>query len=162
MVLIPAIIPAITGRPPEMLGANETNSELERLQERVACAAQYGEVLFMDQRQLLTFGHMGDLELLPEYEKKYVMNQALSSNADYFDIFASRLAAGNYSMIITERQALRYKLLEEDRLGDSLVEENNAWVRWVTIPLLQYYESISNRPGTGIEVFVPIERNFDC
>ncbi len=65
-------------------------------------------------------------------------------------------------MIVTERQALRYKLLEEDHLGDSLVEENNAWVEWVTTPLLKYYESIVNRPSIGIEIFLPIDRDFDC
>jgi len=162
IVFIPAFTPALTGRPPEKMNAAEAQIELERVQERVACAAQYGQVLFMDQRQLLTFGHMGNIELVSEYEKKFVMNQALSNNAAYFRDFESDLAKGKYAMIVTERQALRYKLLDEDHLGDSLVEENNAWVEWVTVPLLEYYESISNRRGTGIEIFVPIERDFDC
>jgi hypothetical protein len=162
IVFIPAILPTLNGRPPEKLDAVASKDELERLQERVACAAQYGEVLFMDQRQLLTFGHVGDIPLAVEYEKKYVMNQALADNADYFAIFRSRLALGKYSMIVTERQSLRFKILEEDRLGDSLVEENNAWVEWVTTPLLDYYESIAKRRDAGIEIFLPIDRDFDC
>jgi len=162
IILIPALVPALTGRPPEKMPAAEAQIELEKVQERVACASQYGEVLFMDQRQLLTFGHMGNIPLVTDYEKKYVMNQALSNNEEYFQDFEMDLANGVFAMIVTERQALRYKLLNEDHLGDSLVEENNAWVRWVTIPLLQHYESISNRRGSGIEIFVPIERDFDC
>jgi hypothetical protein len=65
-------------------------------------------------------------------------------------------------MIVTERQALRYKLPGIDQLGDSLIEENNAWVKWVTSPLLDYYESVVNRRDIGVEIFVPIERDFDC
>ena len=162
LVLIPAISPALTGQAPEKMDAAAAQFELERVQAHVACASQFGQVLFMDQRQLLTFGHMGNVVLAPEYEKKYVMNQALSNNAEYFQNFENDLANGKYAMIVTERQALRYKLLDEDHLGDSLVEENNAWVKWVTVPLLKYYESISNRRGTGVEIFVPIERDFDC
>ena len=39
-----------------------------------------GEVLFMDQRQLLTFGYITDVPLVPDYEKKVMMNEALSGN----------------------------------------------------------------------------------
>ena len=162
IILVPAIVPALGGQPPEKLDALQAEQELARLQERVACAAQHGEVLFMDQRQLLTFGHMGDIALAPEYEKKYVMNQALADNSDFFNLFRIDLASKEYAMIVTERQSLRYKVLEEDRLGDNLIEENNAWVKWVTTPLLEYYESTWNRRGIGIELFVPIDRDFDC
>ncbi|MQC26244.1 MAG: hypothetical protein DWG76_02190 [Chloroflexi bacterium] len=162
MVLIPAFWPIVAGRPPERLDPAQTQWELERLQERVACAAQHGDVLLMDQRQLLTFGELGDLPLVVEYEKKYVMNQALSDNEAYFDQFRTDLEAGRFAMILTERQALRYKYSDADQLGDSLIEENNAWVRWVTVPLLDYYESVANRREAAIQLFVPIDRDFDC
>jgi hypothetical protein len=162
MLMLPIVSPAITGTPPEKVGGALASRELERIQARVACAAEYGDVLFMDQRQLITFGHMGDIALIDEYEKKYVMNQALSDNAGYFEIFRQDLAAQRFVMIVTERQALRYKLPGIDQLGDSLIEENNAWVKWVTSPLLDYYESVVNRRDIGVEIFVPIERDFDC
>ncbi len=162
MLFFPTLLPVLNGRPPEKVSGQAAAIELQRIEERVMCAAQYGDVLFMDQRQLLTFGHMGDLPLIDEYEKKYVMNQALSGNEGYFEQFREDLASGRFVMIVTERQALRFKLLGEDQLGDSLVEENNAWVQWVTMPLLEYYESIVNRKDIGIEIFVPIERDFDC
>ncbi len=47
-------------------------------------------------------------------------------------------------------------------MGDSLVEENNAWVEWVTLPLLKYYESAADRKDLSLEIFVPIDRDFDC
>jgi hypothetical protein len=162
MIFIPSFLPIVSGRPPEMLPPAQTTLELARLRERVACAAQYGEVLLMDQRQLLTFGELGDLPLIVEYEKKYVMNQALSDNAAYFEQFEQDLASGRFAMILTERQALRYKYSDADQLGDSLIEENNAWVRWVTTPLLEYYESAANRRDVSIHLFLPIDRDFDC
>ncbi len=116
----------------------------------------------MDQRQLLTFGQLGDLPLVQEYEKKRVMNKALSSDAAFFEQFRNDLASGRYSLIISERIATNYKYLDEDRVGDSLVEENNAWVKWVTVPLLEYYESVVERRGPAVELFLPIDRDFDC
>lgn len=162
MLLLPALTPLFTGRPPEKVSAALAARELEKVQDSVMCAAQRGQVLFMDQRQLITFGHMGDIPLIDEYEKKYVMNQALSNNAAYFEQFRADLASGRFAMIVTERQALRFKLPGEDQLGDSLFEENNAWVQWVTTPLFEHYESIINRRVTGVEIFVPIGQDLDC
>lgn len=162
MVFIPAFMPMIEGRPLELPAPERTEFVLERIQSYVACARQYGEVLFMDQRQLLTFGHMGDLPLVVEYEKKYVMDQALSSNDAYFDQFQQDLASGRFSLIVTEREAVLYKDPELETIGDSLVEENNAWVTYVTIPLLTYYESVADYKDVAVELFLPIERSFDC
>jgi hypothetical protein len=46
-----------------------------------------GRVLFMDQRQLLTFGYVEDVPLVPEYEKKVLMNAAMGADANYFAPF---------------------------------------------------------------------------
>ena len=162
IVFIPAFQPIMNGKPLDIMGSDEAAMELERIQQRVSCAAPHGDILLMDQRQLLTFGFLGDLLLVPEYEKKLVMNKALSSDEAFFDQFREDLESGRYSMIISERVATSFKYLDEDRVGDSLVEENNAWVQWVTTPLLENYESIVNRRGPSIELFIPIERDFDC
>jgi hypothetical protein len=135
---------------------------LQRIQDKVMCARQFGEVLFMDQRQLLTFGLMGDLPLVVDYEKKFVMNQALSENAAYFEKLREDLADGRFSLIVGEREALFYKEPDLESMGDSLIEENNAWVTWVTIPLLHYYESVGEFKDVAVELFMPIERDFDC
>jgi hypothetical protein len=105
---------------------------------------------------------MGDLPLVVEYEKKYVMNQALSEDEEYFEKFREDLASGRYSLIVSEREAIRYKEADLASLGDSLIEENNAWVSWVTIPLLRYYESVGEFKDVAVELFMAIERDFDC
>src|SRR5690606_32671219 len=80
MVFIPALLPLTSGRPLVLPDAERTAFVLERIQGQVACARQYGEVLLMDQRQLLTFGHLADLPLVVEYEKKFVMDKALEGD----------------------------------------------------------------------------------
>ena len=135
LVFIPAFLPMIGGRPLELPSAERTQYVLQQIQTDVACARQYGEVLFMDQRQLLTFGQMGDLPLVVDYEKKYVMDKALAGDEAYFEQFRQDLASGRFSMIVTERQAILYKEPGLDSIGDSLDEENNAWVTWVATPL---------------------------
>lgn len=162
MILIPAFTPMAAGKPLVLPMAERTQFVLERIQDKVACARQQGEVLFMDQRQLITFGQMGDLPLVVDYEKKFVMDQALAGNEAYFEEFRADLAAGRFALIVSEREGTLYKDLDQESVGDSLVEENNAWVRWVSTPLLQYYESVGNFKDAAVELFMPIERNFDC
>jgi hypothetical protein len=162
IVMIPAFAPFIKGRPLEIPSHERTMYVLERIQDMVACSRQFGEVLFMDQRQLITFGHVGDLPLVVEYEKKYVMDQALAGNAQYFEDFRRDLASGRFSLIVSEREAILFKRPDIDSIGDSLNEENNAWVTWVTTPLLQHYESAGDFKDAAIELFVPIGHTYDC
>lgn len=162
IVLIPAFLPMVEGRPLGLPSEERTQFVLQRIQSFVTCARQHGEVLFMDQRQLITFGYMGDLPLVVEYEKKFVMDQALAENASYFEQFHTDLAGGRFSLIVTEREAILYKDESLETIGDSLVEENNAWVRWVTTPLLANYESVGDYKDAAVELFMPIERDFVC
>jgi hypothetical protein len=162
MVIIPAFTPMVEGKPLDLPDEERTEFVLQRIQSFVACARQHGEMLFMDQRQLITFGHMGDLPLVDEYEKKFVMDKALEGNEIYFQQFQEDLASGRFSLIVTEREAILYKEADVHTIGDSLIEENNAWVRWVTTPLLQHYESVADYKDVAVEMFMPIGRDFDC
>lgn len=162
IIIIPAFLPLIGGKPLELPSAERTKFVLTRIQSMVACARQYGEVLFMDQRQLITFGYMGDLPMVVDYEKKYVMDKALIGDEAYFDEFREDLASGRFSLIVSEREAILYKEPDIESVGDSLNEENNAWVKWVTIPLLQYYESVADFKDTAVELFMPMDRSYVC
>ncbi len=162
LILIPAFMPMVKGKPLDLPGPERATFVMSRIQAFVECAREYGEVLFMDQRQLITFGHVGDLPLVDEYEKKYVMDKALAGDEQYFSQFYEDLSAGRFSLIVSEREAVLYKENDVDSIGDSLIEENNAWVNWVSIPLLGNYESVADYKDAAIELFMPIERSFDC
>ncbi len=73
-------IKPVTPPSPELV-----NEALNVLTSSVADASQKGEVLFVDQRQIITFGHVGDLPLVTEYEKKVIMNAAMANDQAYFD-----------------------------------------------------------------------------
>ena len=135
-----------------------TDSALEKIRAEVALArSNDGEVLFMDQRQLLTFGYITDVPLIPEYEKKILMNQALGSNANYFQPFYDDLAKHRFALIISE--LLRTPVKDSSfQFG----EENNAWVKWVSNPILCYYEEKITLKKVGVQLLVPKSGQVDC
>ena len=143
----------------EMYPSNGTiDFSLAAVREEVALAqSQGGEVLFMDQRQLLTFGYISDVILVPEYEKKMLMNEALSGNLNYFEPFYADLAAHRFSLIVSE--PLRTPIKDSSyQFG----EENNAWVEWVANPILCYYEEKIILKEVGVQLLVPRSEQTDC
>lgn len=145
---------SIPVRIPPAARAQET---LSYIQEQVANATTEGEVLFMDQRQLLTFGEVPAIPLVVEYEKKYLMDQALSAEAEYFAGFHRDLAQTRFALIISEPLKVVYRG-EEHHFGD----ENDAWVRWVAEPVLCYYEPIKTFKEVKVQVLVPREVPENC
>ncbi|HEY2982273.1 MAG TPA: hypothetical protein VGJ22_13895 [Anaerolineales bacterium] len=130
---------------------------LEAIRAEVASASQRGEVLFMDQRQLLTFGYVRGVPFIPEYEKKYMMDQALSSNAEYFLPYYQDLARKRFSLIVTEPLKVNLK-------GSNGVfpDENDLWVTWVSAPTLCFYEPIMTSKEVGVQLLAPREDPTGC
>jgi hypothetical protein len=141
------------GEPYNVPGQYFVESSLEKLNTEVQQAKLQGEVLFLDQRQLLTFGYIKDVPLVAEYEKKLVMDQALSGNQAYFDGFYKDLQNHRFSMIVTE--PIRKSMADEDTRNFG--EENNAWVYWVSRPLLKYYKAKVTYDEVGVQLLVPRE-----
>jgi hypothetical protein len=135
----------------------DTQKALKDVQKAVATAAPNGEILFMDQRQLLTFGYIKDVPLIPEYDKKVLIDYAMGANAAYFDGFYDDLVAQRFALIVTS--PLNRRLDKED---GNFGEENNAWVKWVTKPLLCYYEPLDILKKVDVELLVPRKGILDC
>ncbi|HNN12363.1 MAG TPA: hypothetical protein PKL78_02315 [Anaerolineales bacterium] len=130
---------------------------LGSLQQEVDSVQKIGEVLFIDQRQLLTFGYVQGVRLIPEYEKKVLMNEAMSTNAEYFASFYRDITSQRFALIVTEplRKPVKDSSFE-------FGEENNAWVEWVSIPVLCYYEEVQFYKGVNVQVLAPRESPEDC
>lgn len=146
---------------PKVLGslpaANEVQGSLAKLKMEVDAAKVNGEVLFMDQRQLLTFGYIRDVPLVPDYDKKVLMDQALSSNQAYFLPFYRDLASHRFVLIVSD--PLRVPIKDSDyQFG----EENNAWVKWVAIPILCYYEPMETLAEVHVQLLAPRQGDQDC
>jgi hypothetical protein len=129
----------------------EVDDALALIRLQVAEAQTRGEALFMDQRQLLTFGFVTDVPLVAEYEKKYLMDQAMGGTAaSTFPPFYRDLAAHRFSLIISD--PLRLPIKDS---AYSFGEENNAWVKWVAAPVLCYYEPLETLDEFKIQLLVP-------
>lgn len=134
------------------------NNALQIIQAEVDLAvAQGGEVLFTDQRQLLTFGYIINVPFVPEYEKKVLMNNALGSRQAYFQRFYEDLANQRFSLIISE--PLKTPIQDST---DTFGEENNAWVKWVSIPVLCYYDIKTTLREVNVQLLVPKPNPVDC
>lgn len=135
---------------------SETDATLADIQRRVERALP-GEILFMDQRQLLTFGYI-QVPLIPEYEKKLLMDQAMTDALQpIFESFYSDLAAHRFALIVSEPLRVPIK-------GQEFVfgEENDAWVKWVSAAVLCYYEPDKTYPDFRIQLLVPRETPIEC
>ena len=140
---------------PNLLGFLPTEEKTERalnvIRNEVSAASQTGEVLFMDQRQLLTFGFVTNLPLVPEYDKKYLMDRAMTNALQQvFKSFYADLAAHRFALIVTD--PLRKPLKGSDF---SFGEENDAWVKWVAAPILCYYTVKADLDDVRIQLLAP-------
>lgn len=132
----------------EVPAEQKANNTLQAI--RSAVSEAKGEVLFLDQRQLITFGFIQDVKLIPDYEKKYMMDQAMGSNAAYFEQFTRDLKESRFALIVSDIQ----KTNKQDQ-SRAFSEENNAYVEWVSIPLLKYYQPIFTSKECGVMLLVP-------
>lgn len=133
------------------------SSTLAEIQYEVDEAKTHGDILFIDQRQLLTFNAIKGVTLIPQYEKKVLMNEALSANMEYFSGFYTDISNQRFSLIVTE--PLRTPLKDSSY---EFGEENNAWVNWVSIPVLCYYQEIQTFKDVNVMLLVPKLVPDDC
>jgi hypothetical protein len=142
----------------DLANENRTSEAFSAVRQEIEKFARSGEVLFMDHRQLLTFGYLPAIPFVPEYEKKYMMDQAMANNAGYFQAYYRDLAEQRFALIVTE--PLRTKRREE--LGGPFSEENDAWVLWVSNPTLCFYEPLYESTDVNIELLVPKQNPLGC
>jgi hypothetical protein len=96
-----------------------------------------GDVLFITERQLLTFGDIRGVDLVTDYEKVFLMEMVMSNNIPYLDDFHQKLASHEYSAIIFD-SLTSFNLTKNDVFW----VENNLWVDKVVLPILEFYEPV--------------------
>ncbi len=156
-ILIPSWHSLKMGAPSKLPSPAVAETALRLIRDEVTKAAANGEVLFMDQRQLLTFGYIENIDLIPEYEKKYMMDQAMAENKYFFYDFYGDLENHRFAMIVSEPlNAIRRDQTHE--FGD----ENNAWVRFVSKYVLCFYKPYLTIDQVNIQLLIPREGPVDC
>ena len=135
-----------SGGPTRIPDEAAVRESLEIIQSEAALAEN---VLFIDQRQLLTFGQVDGGPLILDYELKHMMNQAMSANQEYFDQFAADLANRRFDLIVSDAlpQFLRGSNYQ-------FGEESDVWLEFVAGPLNDFYVPFRKLP-TGIWLLAP-------
>lgn len=104
----------------------------------------------MDQRQLLTFGYVPKIPLIADYEKKWMMDEAMADNAEWFKPYILDLKNQRFAVIISEPLQIKFQ-----GANRNFSEENDLFVKWVSIPTLCYYEPLETFEEQGVQILVP-------
>jgi len=116
-----------------------------------------GEILFISERQLLTFDTIHGVTLVPEYEKVFLMEMVMAGNQSYLGAFQDDIRRKRFDLIITDPLFDSYK-----ESGESWSEENNVWVESVSVPILCHYWRKVTFPESGVQIMAPREKEIDC
>ncbi|HKZ55539.1 MAG TPA: hypothetical protein VJ123_08680 [Anaerolineales bacterium] len=149
-LVIPVFFAVVQGSYIRLPNDEIVRSSLEQVQQATRLAAQEGEVLFFDQRQLFTFGHLTGVPLSMDYEMKDVMNQAMAGNTPFFERLRADLVRGRYRMIVAPPQTVVWH-----GKGHPFGEEDDAWVRNVTLLLLEFYKPVQKFDEVGLWLMAP-------
>ncbi len=145
------------GSPMSMPERDIVFEALEKTRTLVEQVKNSGDVLFLDQRQLLTFGEIKDVPLISEYEKKLLMEQAMGDNFEYFQGFYSDLADKRFALIISNPLSRT----KQDR-SEGFSDENNKWVKWVARPVRCFYRPVYTFKEVRLELLVPRTSPKNC
>jgi hypothetical protein len=141
--------------PPTM---NEAREAVMTVRDAVdAVAGQGGDVLFISERQLIVFPYIQGVRLVPDYEKVFLMEMAMSNNRNYLESFYANLMDHRYALIVSEPLKAVYKGPEY-----SFGEENDVWVKRVVEPILCYYQPQTTLREVQTELLVPKTVGEDC
>ncbi|MEW6241030.1 MAG: hypothetical protein AB1564_09520 [Chloroflexota bacterium] len=112
--------------------------------------ADGGQVLFITQRHLLTYDLLHGVPLVPEYDNIALMEAAMTGFEPTLRQFVADVSAHKYALIIAPEPPGRMQTSD-----DLFAEENNAWLREVSVPLLRYYKVSVEYKDLDFVVMVP-------
>ncbi|MAT42033.1 MAG: hypothetical protein CL609_06800 [Anaerolineaceae bacterium] len=106
-------------------------------------------ILFVTQRQLLTFNAIKNVELVPEYELVDTFEMVMADNQAYLDQLRQDIKNETFSLIIIDPQP------KETVYGRIFNEESNKWYAQVTNTLYDYYDLVYEikLPASPIQIY---------
>ncbi|MCJ7535457.1 MAG: hypothetical protein MUO57_07990 [Anaerolineales bacterium] len=150
-IITPLLLALQSGKSISLPNKSRTENALLTIQEfATQSAAADGKVLFIAERQLLTFGDIEGIPLLPEYERMNLMEMVMGGNREYLEEFYQRIENQEYALIISEPLITKYK-----GRGVTFGDENDVYVRQVSIPVLCYYEPVKTISQFPIQLLMP-------
>ena len=157
-IFIPIMFALQQGKPVSFPISANTEKALKIVQEFASQAtSRDGKVLFIAERQLLTFNIIEGVPLVPDYERMTLMEMAMGGNEVYLNEFSQRIANQEFALIISEPLKINYKG-KSKQFG----EENDVYVHWVSEPVLCYYEPVKRISKFPIQLLMPRAEPDDC
>jgi len=139
---------AVTPALPSSARHEESLFQLQQLVDQTTASG--GSVLFITQRHLLTYGLITGVPLVREYDNIDLMEYAITNYRPMIDRFRADVSAHKYALIIAPIPP--GQLREND---SPFSEENNAWLKRVSIPMLRSYKILAEFPEDGFVALIP-------
>jgi hypothetical protein len=152
MLLVPVGFTFLRVGPPFTYDAARASSDLVAVRQAVQGYSRSGPVLFIYERQLLTFNYIPQIPIVSDYDVVSLMEMAISGNRPYLDQFYNDLATHRFAAIIVHPQNLGVET------GD-FIEESNVWNRLVAQPMLCQYKPGLTFDYSKVQILVPRARS---
>ena len=142
------------GRSIQAISDEVVQQDLETLSAYVYEAVENGgEVLFISQRHLITFGYLEGVPLVHEYEKMELMDNIMAGTPAYLEAFAEDMASQRFALIIQDPMPSIWK----NPAKQSLSQENNVYLKRA-VPLISCaYEEEIKLVNNSIQLMVPLD-----
>lgn len=115
------------------------------------------DMLFISQRNLISFNELKNVPIIPEYEREELMEMAMANQKDYLNAFRSDMENQRFAFIVVD--PLKFRLLGSNYF---MGEENNVWVQRIMKHILCNYQEDSVYPDYQISVYVPKQGKRTC
>ncbi len=136
------------GAPPDEAAARQAIQIIAETARQTA--KDGGQVLFIGNRHLLTFHQVKGVALVPEYERVFLMEAAMSGDPATLGRFQADLKNHRFGLIVSEPLSLQQKGADE-----MFGAENDVWVKRVARPILCYYEPARTLRPVQVQLLVP-------
>jgi hypothetical protein len=151
MALVPVAFAMLRIGSPFQYEPAKARADLAAIRNEVQDYSKSGPILFMYERQLLTFHLIPGVALVPQDEVVSIMEMAISGNEPYLNQYYTDLANHRFAAIVAHPQNLGVET------GD-FIEENDAWARLVAQPLLCQYKPALTLDYSKVQILIPRAR----
>jgi hypothetical protein len=157
-VIILSVFTLIGYSPPDLLPMQkEVKRSVNAINKYIDAAKEnHSSVLFISNRHMLNFNYKDEIELLPDYERVFLMEMAMAGDEGYLNQFYADLRNQRFDLIIVEPLYDQIK-----GAGAAFGEENDIWVELISKPILCYYEELRILRLVHVQILVPRENGTE-
>jgi hypothetical protein len=151
ILLLPIVSITALGHAPPVPSSGVVEARLRTIQDTVAEAARRGPILFIDERQLITFGLVPAVPEVWDYEQVELMDHAMARDEAYLARFHADLSDRRFGLIVSAP----LHIIDRGQ-NYPFGEENDIWVETVVRPILEHYRPVAELDDVGVWLMEPM------